>query len=137
MTTVRRPWRWLALAPALVAATALTGCLVPPGWPGLEDGGIEDGQRLDRRGNDDVGQRIDAGLSSDRGFTCPFGMQCTSGVGCTCCGSAGPQPICLCSNRCNDDLDCQQPGLRYCNKPDPGSPGVCTAPGFNCCWQCQ
>jgi len=127
-------------AVALTCATALylIACPVPPGWVGTEDGGLEDGPRLDRRGYDDAGQRIDAGLTSDRGFTCPLGMQCNSGVGgCECCGSIGPSPICLCSNPCNDDRDCLQLGLPWCNKPDPGSPGICTAQGFNCCWQCQ
>jgi hypothetical protein len=125
---------------ALVAATAVwsTACPIPPGWISGEDGGLEDGPLLDRRSSGDAGHRIDAGLTTDRPFSCPFGMQCSSGAaGCACCGWTGPQQICLCTNRCNDDLDCRQVGLSLCNKPDPASPGICTAQGFNCCWQCQ
>ncbi|MBN2360511.1 MAG: hypothetical protein JXR83_13735 [Deltaproteobacteria bacterium] len=125
---------------ALVAALAAwsTACPIPEDWVSGWDGGFEDGPRIDRRGFDDAGARIDAGLSDERPLSCPLGLQCLSGAaGCACCGWNGPQRICLCSNPCNDDLDCRQPGLSWCNRPDLQSPGICTAPGFNCCWQCQ
>jgi hypothetical protein len=131
------------VAASAAAAILLLGCLVTPGTWGLEDGGgaeggREDGPLADAAAATDVGHRIDAGLSTDRGFFCPYGTQCNGSViGCECCGSIGPSAICLCTNPCNDDDDCRQPGLAWCNKPDPASPGICTAQGFNCCWQCQ
>lgn len=128
----------LLVAGAAVAAALLLACVVPPGWTNGEDAGAEDGALTDGGARNDLGQRIDAGLSNDRGYFCPYGTQCNgSTIGCECCGSIGPQAICLCTNPCNDDLDCRQPGLQYCNKPDQTSPGICTAQGFNCCWQCQ
>jgi hypothetical protein len=138
VTWQERAMKRLFVAGAAVAAALLLACVIPPGgWP-IEDGGAEDGALTDRGAGTDAGQRIDAGLSTDRGYTCPCGMQCNNGaIGCECCGSNGPQAICLCTNRCNDDLDCRQPGLPFCNKPDQTSPGICTTQGYNCCWQCQ
>jgi len=65
------------------------------------------------------------------------GAPCAGGLTCQCCGSIGPKAICICSKACSADGECQGTALPSCNKATPSSPGICTPPGFNCCWMCQ
>jgi hypothetical protein len=57
---------------------------------------------------------------------------------CLCCGSIGPQEICLCTVRCfSDDTCADVEGMPECNMREGAKSGICTAAGFNCCWDCQ
>jgi len=66
-----------------------------------------------------------------------MGTPCPGGLTCECCGSIGPSPICICSRKCTSASDCGGTGLPECNKAPAEAEGICTPPGYNCCWLCQ
>jgi hypothetical protein len=101
----------------LVASFGLSGCA---GDGDTQDAGVD--------GAGDDGGVVECSTSDN---------DCTAGLECLCCGSIGPAPICLCTTGCDSDPECTHPGHGTCNKPDPGSSGICTPADYNCCWFCQ
>jgi hypothetical protein len=101
------------------------------------DNGNPDGSDQDGTVNEDGG-----GDSGDNHapevIDCVEGQtKCPNDLSCRCCGSIGPEPICICTAQCTNNEDCAGTGFLYCNMAEGAKSGICTPIDFNCCWDCQ
>ena len=125
----------------LLLAGVLGGCSDDSSGPGPDGPLVDQTVGADKGATPDLGP-ADSGPTSDvaAAVSCTSsGGECSgmTGLSCECCGSIGPQAICLCSKQCAGDNDCQGAGLPLCNKAPGQDSGICTPTGFNCCWLCQ
>lgn len=94
-----------------------------------EDGIVDDDGTA---GNDETGGGDDDVIECEAGVT-----KCPQDKDCRCCGSIGPQEICLCTIQCYSDENCQGTGFSLCNMAEGAKSGICTPFDFNCCWNCN